>query len=387
MATLNPLEQKARSSFIKGVLIASIIGIAIIAFLAYQIYNMKQTEQARLNAQKNVLVLNQNVSSGEILTSDMFTKKSIDGDAVPSTAVKAYSTLQESFYSDEDGNEMITYYNQDQQKNVKYIRFANESDATKETIAELQTDELGNYYYMSGTKSEGSQENGKTIYYVTGNVRVNVKMEKSPMVAKVDLDKNTVMTEGLVAAYDQLTTDDLREKEISSVVLPTDLADNDVIDIRLRMPDGRDYLVVSKKTVKIPSVGDTLSSSTMTLQLKESEILTLSCAVVEAYQMSGSMLYAVKYTDPGIQGKASTTYIPSVDTLQLIESDANIVQTAKNALISYYNNNSNIRNSIDNQIKTTDAEERKAAVQSSTSSETSTLSSQRQEYVQSLGGE
>ena len=72
---------------------------------------MKQTEQARLNAQKNVLVLNQNVSSGEILTSDMFTKKSIDGDAVPSTAVKAYSTLQESFYSDEDGNEMITYYN------------------------------------------------------------------------------------------------------------------------------------------------------------------------------------------------------------------------------------------------------------------------------------
>ena len=53
MAPLNPLEQKARSSFIKGVLIASIIGIAIIAFLAYQIYNMKQTEQARLNAQKN----------------------------------------------------------------------------------------------------------------------------------------------------------------------------------------------------------------------------------------------------------------------------------------------------------------------------------------------
>ena len=57
MSTLNPLEQKARSSFIKGLLIATIIGLAIIAFLAYQIYSLNQKEQMRLNAQKKVLIL------------------------------------------------------------------------------------------------------------------------------------------------------------------------------------------------------------------------------------------------------------------------------------------------------------------------------------------
>lgn len=384
MSTLNPLEQKARSSFIKGLLIATIIGLAIIAFLAYQIYSLNQKEQMRLNAQKKVLILKQNVSSGELLTSDMFTVKAIDGDAVPSTATNAFQKIQDHFYSDDNGNQIVTYYNQEQQKDVKYLKFASESDATKETLAELHSDDGENYYYMSGTKSEGSQENGMTIYYITGDTRVDVKMNASPMVAKIDLDKNTVMTTEMVTASDQLSTDDLREQEISSVVLPTDLNDDDVVDIRLRMPDGRDYLVVSKKTVTIPSVGDTKSSSTMMVKLKENEILTLSCATVEAYQMAGSKLYALKYTDPGTQGRASVTYIPSVETLQLIQSDSNILQTARNSLISYYNNNRDIRNSINNQINSTLADERKTAVQSGTSSETTTLTTQRQEYVQSV---
>ena len=104
MATLNPLEQKARSSFIKGVLITAIIGIAIIAFLAYQLYTMQQSEKERLAAQKTVLVLNQDVTSGELLTSDMFTTMKVDAETVPSTAVDAYSDLQSNFYMDEKGN-------------------------------------------------------------------------------------------------------------------------------------------------------------------------------------------------------------------------------------------------------------------------------------------
>lgn len=383
MATLNPLEQKARSSFIKGVLITAIIGIAIIAFLAYQLYTMQQSEKERLAAQKTVLVLNQDVTSGELLTSDMFTTMKVDAETVPSTAVDAYSDLQSNFYMDEKGNQIVTYYSEEQQKSVQYIKLADLSDSTKETISEIQVDEYGNYYYMTGTTSEGSVENGKTIYYVTGTTKNTLTMQNAPFVAKFDLDKNTVVTTGMISAYDQLPTDDLREQEVSAVVLPTDLSDNDVVDIRLRMPDGKDYLVISKKTVTIPTVGDTKSSSTMSIDLKESEILTLSCATVEAYEI-GSMLYAVKYTDPGVQEKATTTYIPSVETLQLVNSDNNIVKTARDALVAYYNNNRFIRNSIDNQINSLTADERSARVQTGTSTETSTLSTQRQEYVQAM---
>lgn len=384
MATLNPLEQKARSSFIKGVLITAIIGIAIIAFLAYQLYTMQQSEKERLAAQKTVLVLNQDVTSGELLTSDMFTTMKVDAETVPSTAVDAYSDLQSNFYMDEKGNQIVTYYSEEQQKSVQYIKLADLSDSTKETISEIQVDEYGNYYYMTGTTSEGSVENGKTIYYVTGTTKNTLTMQNAPFVAKFDLDKNTVVTTGMISAYDQLPTDDLREQEVSAVVLPTDLSDNDVVDIRLRMPDGKDYLVISKKTVTIPTVGDTKSSSTMSIDLKESEILTLSCATVESYEMSESMLYAVKYTDPGVQEKATTTYIPSVETLQLVNSDNNIVKTARDALVAYYNNNRFIRNSIDNQINSSTADERSARVQTGTSTETSTLSTQRQEYVQAM---
>ena len=38
-STMNPLERKARASFIKGFFIALLIGILIIAFLALQLFN------------------------------------------------------------------------------------------------------------------------------------------------------------------------------------------------------------------------------------------------------------------------------------------------------------------------------------------------------------
>ena len=54
MATMNPLEQKARSSFIKGFVIALLIGIIISGFLGYRIYFIKQ-EQKKKDQQKNTI--------------------------------------------------------------------------------------------------------------------------------------------------------------------------------------------------------------------------------------------------------------------------------------------------------------------------------------------
>lgn len=52
MSTLNPLEQKARSSFIKGILVAAVIGAIIIGFLGMQIYQMNGKEKQRLAGQR-----------------------------------------------------------------------------------------------------------------------------------------------------------------------------------------------------------------------------------------------------------------------------------------------------------------------------------------------
>lgn len=120
-----------------------------------------------------------------------------------------------------------------------------------------------------------------------------------------------------------LQTDDTREQEYNMIILPTYLQENDYVDIRLRLPSGEDYIVVSKKRAI-----DT-NETTIWLHLSEQEILTLANAIVEAYQIVGAELYATTYVEPGIQGSATPTYVPSVSVIKLINSDPNIIETAK----------------------------------------------------------
>ena len=211
-------------------------------------------------------------------------------------------------------------------------------------------------------------------------------MTETPLVSKIDLGANSVVTSSMFTAYNEATTDDLREEEYASLVLPTTLQTGDTIDVRLRLPDGRDYVVLSKKKVTIPTVGDSLSSSSIIVKVKENEILTMSAAIVEAYKIEGSKLYAIKYVEPGMQDAATSTYVPSSDVLKLIQDDPNIVQAAKNQLIYYYNNNyDKFRTGIQNALNAEDETTRDAQGKSGTQTEASTLATQRQQYLQSMG--
>ena len=70
------------------------------------------------------------------------------------------------------------------------------------------------------------------------------------------------------------------------------------------------------------------SSDTIQMNLNESEIISLSGAIVENFQIPGSKLYAVKYSEAGIQDAASVTYAPSTALINLINSDRNVVNSA-----------------------------------------------------------
>ena len=67
------------------------------------------------------------------------------------------------------------------------------------------------------------------------------------LLQKVNLSKNAVLTSGMVAEVDERTEDSTRTQEYNMIALPTDIETGDTIDIRLRMPDGTDYIVISKK--------------------------------------------------------------------------------------------------------------------------------------------
>ena len=79
--------------------------------------------------------------------------------------------------------------------------------------------------------------------------------------------------------------------------------------------------------------------------MTEDEIAMLSNAVIEAYIMTGSKLYANVYAEPGLQNDATPTYPPSKIVVEKMLADPNILEEAKVALTNRYNDSQvNIRN-------------------------------------------
>lgn len=255
---VNPMQRKARQSFLLGMLLMLIIAALVVAILFMQLMNYKNEKDATEAASKTVYVLKNDIKSGEEISASNLEKKSL------------VTTLSNS--------EILSPAN----------------------------------------LSENS-------------------------LAKIDLGKGTILTQSMVIEEEVANDDSLRTQEFNMITLPTDLETNDYIDIRLLFPNGQDFIVVSKKMV-VKS-----SENTILLKLSESEILTMSNAIVESYITEGSMLYATKYTDAGIQAAATPTYTVSKEVLDLIDSNANITQTAKNALYSKYVQNN--RTQIDNVLR------------------------------------
>ena len=137
-------------------------------------------------------------------------------------------------------------------------------------------------------------------------------------IAKIDLSAGTVLGTSMLSTTGEILTADLREQEYNMITLPSQLAVGDFIDIRLQLPNGGDYIVISKKKVL------QCDASTIWLQMKEDEILTMSNAIIEYYIMAGSKLYATIYSEPGSQDASIPTYCPNAAVVQLINSNKNI---------------------------------------------------------------
>ena len=308
MAT-NPMQRKARISFLLGMLLMIIILGAVIAFLVMQMMNMKKEQEEELAAMVQVYTLNQSVTSGQVITTDMFTLQTVNRSTVPANATSDLTVFQTYSLQDESGNAVTTRYENDQ--------------------AQL-------YITIDGEEYELIQDNSR--YYIErDNNREYITLTEVPLVAKVDMQANTVITTDLITTSDDIVQNDTRRQEYNMFVLPTDLQTGDYVDIRLMLPSGVDYIVVSKKEVEIPIIGGMDSTDTIFLNLDEEEILTVSNAIVDAYRANGSKLYVTKYTDPGLQTAATETYPPNREVMELIDSNPNILEEAKQALYNRYN--------------------------------------------------
>lgn len=316
----NPMQRQKNISFLKGVLITVLISAIIIGILGYILYKKIEAERELKASMVQVYTLSTDVSSGQVVTPDMLSMLTVSKKTVPGNAISDVSTFASYALQDEKGNQIYT------DSDGLYIQEGNSKIRLKE-------DGNGNY-----TKRVNNQDE-------------DVKLSEVPLIAKVNMKANTVLTRELVAQSDEVNTDDVRVQEFNMITLPATLETGDFVDIRLRMPNGVDYIVVSKKEVTIPDVAGIPSTDTIEVKMSEDEILTMSNAIVEAYIMKGSELYATKYTDPGNQTKSTPTYPVSKETMDLINSDSNIIETAKQALWARYNTdqrNGNVNNQLNN---------------------------------------
>lgn len=154
---------------------------------------------------------------------------------------------------------------------------------------------------------------------------------------RTDIPKGTIITKDLLEEVENQTTNDQRLQEYNMIVLPTKLAADDYIDVRIQFPTGEDYVVVSKKKVV------EADEKTIWMKMNEDEILMLGNAIVEAYTIEGSKLYATTYTQAGLQDAAVPTYVVSKDVMSIIGTNPNIRSEARDGLYARYHDQEQVQ--------------------------------------------
>jgi len=362
MAT-NPMQRKARNSFLLGMLVMLLISGIIIALLFMQLMNKTKKEQEELKASVNAYVLSEDVSSGQVITTDMLKKQTVNKTLVPSNATSDITLIENYALQDKEGNEIYT--------------------KTKNNEPKL-------YITKNNKEYELQQEDETDNYYITkdNNEKEYIELNSVPLVAKVSMKKNTLITTELLSKSDNIVQDDVRKQEYNMLVLPMDLATGDYIDIRLMLPSGQDYIVVAKKEVTIPDVNGVASEDTVWVNLTEGEILHMSCAIIDAYQIKGAKLYATKYTEAGMQEAATPTYPVNESATKLLRNDPNILERAMNEIANRYNNTSasELRNDYINSVINSQGEQTQSNLETNMQESITNSKNSRKEYLDSLAG-
>lgn len=299
---------------------------------------------------------------GQVITQDMLTIQTVNRNLVPNNATSNIEVIQNYALQTKDGNDIQTVQGENGELKLSINIDNRDYDVLKE-------DETENYYIMRN------------------NEKQYLELNSVPLVAKVDMNKNTVITTELISKSDDVVQDDVRKQEYNMLVLPMDLTTGDYIDVRIQFPSGQDYIVVSKKEVEMPTMNGIDSEDTLWINLSEDEILHMSCAIVEAFRINGTKLYVTKYTEPGMQEAATPTYPVNASVRNQINNDPNIVERAMNEIRARYDQGlTDLRNNDINSLIEAAGEQSDGTLQSNMQQSITNSKNSRKEYLDSLAG-
>lgn len=223
------------------------------------------------------------------------TNNTVTGVYVAKTDIKAGETITDEAMAEEEN-----------------INDASEA-RDEQTAGAIITNTVEANVYMSDIYSSLARSN-----YITE--------EQLGSVAVVDIPAETPIMTNMVEAL--TITQDTREYEINAVNLMVDQQNYDYIDVRIAFPNGEEYVVLSKKKIENLS----LAYSNFRTYMTEAEMLTYRSAVCDAYQTTGTYLYATRYVEGNLQDAATVNYLVRSETIDLMKSDPNVYTIAEQTL-------------------------------------------------------
>lgn len=225
----------------------------------------------------------------------------------------------------------------------KMNEYSNQID---ELTTELSTNQQTVYVAISDIESGDKIIDGENVQaqQIMSGLDSSIYMSEDQIgqVALVDIPTGSAIYANALGQDD--ISDDSRVYEVNVVNLTSTQTTNDVVDIRILFPDGTDYIVFSKMKIR------NLNGTTFDLYLNENQILTLDSAIVDAY-VHNAKLYTTKYIQPQLQEESTPFYPVRTETLDLINSDPNILEVAKETL------NAEARQDLEDRLAAASAED------------------------------
>lgn len=355
---INPIERRTRNSLITGLLIGGVIAIIVGGISFMQITKLSGEIKKEKSKVKQVYVAARDIkANNEIKPEDLTlegvvtsipTDKIVTPESLAATAGKNVASILEK-------------------KDDKLV-----AKAGKNNFASTITPGGDNNSSSSLNSNSSSNSNSNSS---------DSKSEKT-IVATIDIPKGTVITEKMLALKSEAVTDTnsinstYRLVEYSMIMLPTELQKGDTIDVRISYPNGQDFIVVAKKVV------EKSDSSSIWLKLKEDEILKMNSAIIESYSVEGAKMYAVNYTQPGVQAAANANYPVSDKVYELLVQDPNIATAIQQQYRSALNNHTLIRRPINEILQSTQQEELRSRISSAVQREIKDRAERRQSFIE-----
>lgn len=144
--------------------------------------------------------------------------------------------------------------------------------------------------------------------------------------ALIDIPAGTQILKNMIA--DENIDDRKREVEFSLNLAGENIKEGDYTDIRLRYPNGEDYIIISKSCINRID----LEKGYLYINLTPDEIHLMSSALVDCFLKTGTYLYTTKYIASSYQKPSFVTYTPNGDVLSLIQQDPNVLEAARDYL-------------------------------------------------------